>query len=183
MPGVARGALYKYYIRSRWSGQEFEKGDPFAFYWQCPPATASRVWDLDYAWGDQDWMARRGSAIALDAPVSIYEVHLGSWRRVPEEGGRSLDYREIAAPLADYVKEMGFTHVELLPVTEHPFFGSWGYQTTGYFAPSARYGTPQDFMYLMDTLHQHGIGVILGWVPSLCPSDAHGLCYSDGTYL
>ncbi len=183
VPGAGAGALYKYRIRSRWSGQEFDKGDPFAFAWQCPPDTASRVQDLDYRWGDDDWMRARHARNKLDAPISIYEMHLGSWRRVPEDANRFLSYREIARPLAEYIREMGFTHVELMPVTEHPFYGSWGYQTTGYFAPTARYGTPQDFMYLVDTLHQHGIGVILDWVPSHFPSDAHGLCYFDGTCL
>lgn len=147
-----------------------------------PPRTASQVWDLDYSWGDGEWMQARQAPNALDAPWPIYEVHLGSWRRVPEEGDRPLRYRELAHRLADYVEEMGFTHVEL-PVMEHPFYGSWGYQCTGYFAPTARYGTPQDFMFFVDTLHQRGIGVILDWVPSHFPSDEHGLCYFDGTYL
>ena len=141
------------------------------------------MWDLAYDWGDADWMARRARANALDAPMSIYELHLGSWRRVPEEANRSLSYRELSEWLPEYVKSMGFTHVELLPVMEHPFFGSWGYQVTGYFAPSARFGTPQDFMLLVDRLHQQGIGVILDWVPSHFPSDGHGLCFFDGTYL
>jgi len=183
VPGVTQGAQYKYGIRSGWSGQEFDKGDPFAFAWQCPPDTASRVQDLHYRWDDAAWMAARRGANAPDAPMSIYEMHLGSWRRVPEDANRFLSYREIAQPLAEYVRDLGFTHVELMPVTEHPFYGSWGYQTTGYFAPTARYGAPQDFMYLVDTLHQHGIGVILDWVPSHFPSDAHGLCYFDGTCL
>jgi 1,4-alpha-glucan branching enzyme len=148
-----------------------------------PPRTASRAWSLEYEWGDADWMRTRAKRNALDAPMSVYEVHLGSWRRVPEDGLRSLNYREIAQPLSEYVKSMGFTHVELMPVTEHPFFGSWGYQTTGYFAPTARFGTPQDFMYLVDTLHQQGIGVILDWVPSHFPGDAHGLYRFDGTHL
>ncbi len=129
------------------------------------------------------WMARRAQVNALGAPISIYELHLGSWQRVPEEEGRFLTYRELAPRIASYVQDMGFTHVELLPVMEHPFYGSWGYQTTGYFAPTARYGTPQDFMFLVDTLHQAGIGVILDWVPSHFPTDEHGLGYFDGTYL
>jgi len=183
VPGAAHGSAYKYHIESRYHGYRVAKGDPFAFFWEEPPATASRVWDLSYEWGDGEWMQRRGAANALGAPLSIYEVHLGSWRRVPEAGNRPLTYREMAEPLAQYVRDMGFTHVELLPVTEHPFYGSWGYQTTGYFAPTARYGTPQDFMYLIDTLHQHGIGVILDWVPSHFPSDEHGLAYFDGTNL
>jgi 1,4-alpha-glucan branching enzyme len=183
VPGAGQGALYKYRIRSRYLGYEADKGDPYAFCWEAPPSTASRVWSLDYEWGDREWMTRRAATVSRDAPVSIYEVHLGSWRRVPEQGNRSLTYRELAAPLADYVKHMGFTHVELLPVMEHPFYGSWGYQVTGYFAPSARYGTPQDFMYLVDHLHQNGIGVILDWVPSHFPDDLHGLVYFDGAHL
>lgn len=174
------GQAYKYRIRSHHNSYQVDKADPFAFYAETPPATGSRVWPLDYAWHDGEWMATRAPRNALDAPMSIYEVHLGSWRR---RGGRFLDYRELAPLLADYVKEMGFTHVELMPVTEHPFYGSWGYQTTAYFAPSARYGTPQDFMYFVDHLHQRGIGVLLDWVPSHFPADEHGLGYFDGTYL
>jgi 1,4-alpha-glucan branching enzyme len=141
------------------------------------------VWDLKYEWNDHDWLSRRLRCNAAATPVSIYEVHLGSWRRVAKEGNRSLSYGELAPQLADYVARMGFTHVELLPITEHPFYGSWGYQTTGYFAPSSRYGTPQDFMQLVDVLHQRGIGVILDWVPSHFPADGHGLVYFDGTHL
>src|ERR671929_176895 len=137
-----------------------------------PARTGSVVWDLSYAWGDDAWMRERRAHNGLKSAMSIYELHLGSWRRVPEEGNRSLTYREIAKPLADYVADMGFTHVELLPIMEHPFYGSWGYQTTGYFAPSNRYGTPQDFMFFVDTLHQAGVGVILDWVPSHFPTDA-----------
>jgi len=157
--------------------------DPFAFHCETAPRTASIAWDLEYEWGDSEWMRQRGGRNALSSPMSIYEVHLGSWRRVPEDGYRSLSYREMAPLLADYVRETGFTHVEFLPVMEHPFFGSWGYQTTGYFAPSSRYGTPQDFMYLIDYLHQQDIGVILDWVPSHFPTDEHGLAYFDGTHL
>jgi 1,4-alpha-glucan branching enzyme len=182
-PGVKPGALYKYRIVSREGGYCVQKSDPFAFRCETPPSTASVVWNLDYEWGDGDWMRERARANALDAPWSIYEVHLGSWRRVPEENNRSLSYRELAHQLADYCSELGFTHVELLPVMEHPFYGSWGYQVTGYFAPSSRYGTPQDFMYLIDHLHQRGIGVILDWVPSHFPSDEHGLAFFDGTHL
>jgi 1,4-alpha-glucan branching enzyme len=182
LAGLGNGALYKYHVRSRLGGSG-EKADPYAFYAEQPPRTASRIWDLGYEWHDEEWLARRGAVNALAAPWSIYEVHLGSWRRVPEEGNRSLSYRELAHPLADYVTELGFTHVELLPVMEHPFYGSWGYQVTGYFAPSSRYGTPQDFMYLIDHLHQRGIGVILDWVPSHFPTDAHGLSQFDGTHL
>jgi len=136
-----------------------------------------------YAWGDGDWMGSRDTRNALGAPLSVYEVHLGSWRRVPEDGDRPLSYRELAHQLADYVVEMGFTHVELMPVTEHPFYGSWGYQTVGYFAPTRRHGDPEDFMYLVDHLHQRGIGVVLDWVPSHFPGDEHGLAFFDGTHL
>ena len=183
VPGVEHGASYKYHVASRFDGYRVDKADPFAFYSETPPATASRVWSLDYDWTDEAWMRSRGSANALDAPISVYEVHLGSWRRVSEEGNRSLTYREIAQPLAEHVKKLGFTHVEFLPLTEHPFYGSWGYQTTGYFAPTARYGTPQDLMHLINHLHVNGIGVILDWVPSHFPGDEHGLAYFDGTHL
>jgi len=178
---VEQGQAYKFRIVSHSSGHVSEKADPFAFASEVPPATASRAWTLEYSWGDADWMANRAARNALDAPMAVYEMHLGSWRRAAD--GRLLGYREIAHALAEYLQRMGFTHVELMPVTEHPFYGSWGYQTTGYFAPSARYGTPQDFMYLVDHLHQNGIGVILDWVPSHFPTDAHGLGYFDGTYL
>lgn len=181
--GIGPGTLYKYHIISRYNFYRVDKGDPFAFRWETPPKTASMVWDLTYEWADKNWMENRYKANALEAPWAIYEVHLGSWRRVPEEGNRFLTYREIAPYLADYVREMGFTHVEFLPIMEHPFYGSWGYQTVGYFAPTSRYGTPQDFMYLIDYLHQNGIGVILDWVPSHFPSDEHGLVYFDGTHL
>jgi 1,4-alpha-glucan branching enzyme len=180
---LGKGAVYKYYIRSRYHMYEVAKADPYGFYNEIPPKTASIVWDLDYEWRDEEWMRTRYERNKFDAPISIYEVHLGSWMRVPEEGNRSLSYRELAHKLADYVNDMRFTHVEFLPVMEHPFFGSWGYQVTGYYAPSARYGTPQDFMYLMDYLHQRGIGVYLDWVPSHFPNDEHGLAYFDGTHL
>ena len=183
IPGLAKGTIYKYYVVSHHCGYSVEKADPFAFYTETPPRTASIVWNLDYSWGDQAWMEKRRTHNALDAPISIYEVHLGSWRRVPEEGNRHLSYRELAPILADYIKQMGFTHVEFLPVMEHPFYGSWGYQSTGYFAPTSRYGTPDDFMYLVDYLHRHDIGVILDWVPSHFPNDEHGLGYFDGTHL
>ncbi len=183
VPGVKQGAIYKYYIRSRYNDYRVAKADPIAFRAEAPPRTASVVWDLSYEWGDAQWMIDRKVHNSLAAPASIYEVHLGSWRRVPEEGARSLTYRELADRLTDYVRDMGFTHVELLPVMEHPFYGSWGYQTTGYFAPTSRYGTPQDFMYLVNRLHQSGIGVILDWVPSHFPTDEHGLAYFDGTHL
>src|SRR5206468_1238196 len=148
------------------------------------PRTASVVWSLEgYAWGDDGWMAERARRNALDAPVAIYEVHLGSWMRVPEEGNRFLTYRELAERLGAYVREMGFTHVELLPVTEHPFYGSWGYQPIGYFAPTRQYGTPGDFMAFVDAQHREGIGVILDWVPAHFPADPDGLVYFDGTHL
>ncbi|MGB5079330.1 MAG: 1,4-alpha-glucan branching protein GlgB [Burkholderiales bacterium] len=183
VPGIAHGARYKYHIASRFNGYRVDKADPFAFYAETPPATASRVWSLEYSWTDDQWMQSRRAANALEAPLSIYEMHLGSWRRVPEEGNRPFTYREIAQPLTEHLKTLGFTHVEFMPLTEHPFYGSWGYQTTGYFAPTARYGTPQDLMYLINYLHVNGIGVILDWVPSHFPSDEHGLAYFDGTHL
>ena len=181
--GVRKGANYKYHIASRFHGYHVGKADPFALYSEVPPKTGSIVWDLDYAWGDGEWMGNRQRQNALDAPMAIYEMHLGSWMRRPEEGNRSLTYRELAQKLSEYVSSMGFTHVEFLPVMEHPFYGSWGYQTSAYFAPTSRYGTPEDFMYLVDQLHQRGIGVILDWVPSHFPSDEHSLGYFDGTYL
>ncbi|TAM82873.1 MAG: 1,4-alpha-glucan branching protein GlgB [Acidobacteria bacterium] len=183
IPGLGRGELYKYHIASRYHMYRVDKTDPFAIYRQVPPDTASRVWDLHYEWGDREWMEKRRQHNSLGSPQSIYEVHLGSWARVPEDGNRPLTYRELAQKLTDYVLKMGFTHVEFLPIMEHPFSGSWGYQTTGYFAPTSRHGTPQDFMYLIDCLHQHGIGVYLDWVPSHFPTDEHGLAFFDGTHL
>ena len=183
VPGVATGTHYKYHVVSRLGGYRVDKADPFGFHHETPPETGSVVWPLDYEWGDAEWMASRGAKAALSSPMAIYEVHLGSWMRKPEDRNRSLSYREIAPLLADYVEKLGFTHVELMPVMEHPFFGSWGYQLTGYFAPTSRYGTPQDFMYLVDTLHQRGLGVILDWVPSHFPNDEHGLAYFDGSNL
>ncbi len=182
-PGLKPGARYKYHVVSRYNNYEADKADPFAFYSEVRPQTASRVWDLnDYRWGDADWTSARSTAIS-DTAISIYEVHAGSWKRVPEEANRWLTYRELAPELADYVHGMGYTHVEFLPITEHPFDGSWGYETTGYFAPTSRFGTPSDFMFLVDYLHQHGIGVILDWVPAHFPSDEYGLGYFDGTHL
>jgi 1,4-alpha-glucan branching enzyme len=181
VPGAATGDVYKFHIDSSVGGHRVDKADPFAVRSEIPPRTGSVVWDLAYEWGDADWMSTRSRANALDAPISIYEVHLGSWMRTPD--GTPLGYREIASPLAEHVKATGFTHVEFLPVMEHPFYGSWGYQTTGYFAPTARYGTPQDFMGLVDHLHREGIGVILDWVPSHFPNDEHGLAFFDGTHL
>jgi 1,4-alpha-glucan branching enzyme len=183
IPGVGKGALYKYSITPKSDGPRAEKADPVGFFSEAPPRSASIVWDLAYRWLDGDWMARRARANTLDAPISVYEVHLGSWRRVPEEGNRPLTYREMAPLLAEYVRDMGFTHVEIMPVMEHPFYGSWGYQTIGYFAPTSRYGTPQDFMFLVDMLHHYGIGVILDWVPSHFATDGHGLGRFDGTSL
>ena len=181
VPGVAPGACYKYRIRARGGGYQVDKADPFALATEVPPRTASVIADLSYEWNDAEWMAMRGARNALNAPIAIYELHLGSWRRHPDWS--AFGYRELAPCLAQYVRQLGFTHVELLPVMEHPFAGSWGYQTTGYFAPTARFGSPQDFMYFVDVLHQHGIGVILDWVPSHFPTDEHGLGYFDGTHL
>ena len=180
--GASAGQRYKFRIFHA-GGHAIDKADPFAFANEPPPLTASVLADLDYAWGDGTWMSARAHTQRPAAPMSIYEVHLGSWRRDPADPERHLSYGEIAPALAAYCREMGFTHVELMPVTEHPFYGSWGYQTTGYFAPSARYGRPQDFMKLVDTLHEHGIGVILDWVPSHFPNDEHGLAWFDGTHL
>jgi 1,4-alpha-glucan branching enzyme len=183
IPGIGKGAKYKYHVTSKHRGYREDKADPYAIYAEVPPQTGSVVWDLDYSWSDQEWMAQRKTRNGADAPASIYEVHLGSWRRVPEEGNRSLTYREMAGFLPDYVANLEFTHVEFLPLMEHPFYGSWGYQTLGYFCPSSRYGTPQDLMFLIDRLHQRGIGVILDWVPSHFPTDGYGLGFFDGTHL
>jgi 1,4-alpha-glucan branching enzyme len=183
VPGIQKGALYKFHIVSQHQGYVSDRADPFGILHEKPPRTASVVWDLEYTWGDQDWLRERRGRNSLQAPISVYEVHIGSWMRVPEENDRPLTYREMAPRLAEYVKRLGFSHVEFLPIMEHPFYASWGYQTTGYFAPTSRYGTPQDFMFLVDHLHQHGIGVILDWVPSHFPSDGHGLAYFDGTHL
>ena len=182
IPGLESGTAYKYHVASRYAGYRADKADPFAFATEAPPATGSMTWDLSYTWGDSDWMANRKARNAADAPMAVYEVHLGSWQRIGEEN-RPLTYLELADRLVPYVVEAGFTHVEFLPVMEHPFYGSWGYQTLGYFAPTRRYGTPQDFMALVDALHQAGVGVILDWVPSHFPKDGHGLGYFDGTHL
>ncbi len=183
IPGIGVGTVYKYHLVSRYNGYQVAKADPFAFFGELSPQTASVVWDIGYQWQDRDWMERRERANGHQSPMAIYEIHMGSWMRVPEDGNRSLSYREMAVRLADYAARTGFTHVELLPVMEHPFYGSWGYQVGSFFAPTSRYGTPQDFMVLVDALHQRGIGVILDWVPSHFPSDEHGLGYFDGTYL
>jgi 1,4-alpha-glucan branching enzyme len=184
IPHLRQGDIYKYHIESNYQNYRVDKADPFGFAAEIRPQTASRVWDLDaYSWQDGAWMSERGRTNALDSPISIYEVHLGSWRRVPEQGNRWLSYREMASLLANYVHDAGFTHVEFLPVMEHPFDGSWGYETTGYFAPTSRFGTPSDFMYLVDYLHQRGIGVILDWVAAHFPKDEAGLGYFDGSHL
>jgi 1,4-alpha-glucan branching enzyme len=183
IPEVGKGAIYKYHVQSRYKGYQAGKADPFALFNEIPPQTGSVVWDLDYSWGDGEWMANRGDHNRNDAPLAIYEVHLGSWMRPAAGEDMPLTYRTIAPKLTEYVSSMGFTHVQFLPLMEHPFYGSWGYQCLGFFAPTSRYGTPQDFMYLVDCLHQHGIGVILDWVPSHFPSDEHGLGYFDGTHL
>jgi len=185
VPGIGKGTVYKYHIVSLFNGYRVDKADPVGILHETPPRTASVVWDLAYEWNDGEWMSGRRARNSYEAPMSMYEVHLGSWRYTSDDGGkwRSMSYREIAHPLAMYLKNMNYTHVELMPVMEHPFFGSWGYQVTGYFAPTSRFGTPQDFKFLVDTLHQNGIGVILDWVPSHFPSDEHGLSYFDGTHL
>ena len=181
--GKIRGQSYKYRVHGE-NGFVGEKSDPYAFLQEVAPGTSSVVWDLaTHAWKDDAWQKRRKEKQTLDAPMAIYECHLGSWRRVPEEGNRSLGYREIAPLLADHVEKHGFTHIEFLPVAEHAFYGSWGYLTTGYFAPTHRYGKPEDLMFLVDYLHQRGIGVIMDWVPAHFPSDAHGLPSFDGTHL
>ena len=183
IPGVQNGDLYKYRIISNNSNYKADKRDPFAFYSEIPPHTASIIWDIDYAWKDSQWMKERCQKNSLAAPISIYEVHLGSWRRKQADSGRFLNYRQAAEQLAQYLHDMNYTHVEFLPLMEHPFYGSWGYQTIGYFAPTSRYGSPQDLMYLIEYLHQRGFGIILDWVPSHFPSDEHGLAYFDGTHL
>ena len=181
--GARHGSIYKFHVVSKMGDFRVDKSDPFAFRAEPAPRTGSVVWDLAYEWDDAEWMQTRQHRNALGAPCSVYELHLGSWRRDPSDPERLLGYRELAPALTQYVKEMGFTHVELMPIMEHPFYGSWGYQCTGYFAASSRYGTPQDLMFLIDTLHQAGIGVILDWVPSHFPWDQHGLGYFDGTHL
>jgi 1,4-alpha-glucan branching enzyme len=183
VPAARIGRRYKYRIRPQGGGPAFDKADPLAFRAEVPPGTASIIWDLSHDWGDGAWMRARRSRDLLRQPMSVYEVHLGSWRRVPEEGDRSLTYRELAPLLGDHVEKLGFTHVELLPIMEHPFYGSWGYQVTGFFAATSRYGTPQDLMYLIDHLHQRGLGVILDWTPAHFPTDAFALKDFDGTAL
>lgn len=181
IPGLGHAEYFKYYIEGP-NGYRVEKGDPYAFHWETPPQTASIIWDCNYSWNDSEWMQSRQRESVMKKPISVYEMHIGSWRKNGEDGS-FLTYREVAAQLPAYCSYMGFTHVEFMPVMEHPFFGSWGYQLTGYFAPSSRFGTPEDFMYLVDQLHLAGIGVILDWVPSHFPVDEHGLGYFDGTHL
>ncbi len=183
IPDVQAGVMYKYHIKSKYHLYHVEKSDPFAFCREVPPQTASIVSDLKYEWQDQAWIDERKNKAGQPQPYSVYEVHLGSWRRKPEDNNRPLTYRELAEELPRYVKELGFTHVELMPVMHHPFSGSWGYQITGYFAAHSLLGSPQDLMFLIDSLHQQGIGVIMDWVPSHFPSDEHGLAYFDGTHL
>lgn len=183
VPGAGVGTKYKFQVYSRYESYQIDKADPLAFYSEIAPQNASIVWDLSYDWSDRDWMETRRARNGRSAPIAIYEVHLGSWMRSPEHPERFLGYRTLAPMLAEYVKRLGFTHVEFLPVMEHPYYPSWGYQITGYFAPTSRYGLPQDFMYLVDFLHQNDIGVILDWVPSHFPTDGHGLGYFDGTHL
>jgi len=182
-PGLRPGLMYKYHIVSRHNGYRVNKTDPYAYHMEVPPNSASYVWTLDYPWHDETWMRSRQEFNAIDEPVSIYELHLGSWMRPADRPDQFFTYRELAPRLVEYVRRMGFTHVEFMPVMEHPFYGSWGYQITGYFAPTSRYGTPQDFMYLIDLLHQHDIGVILDWVPSHFPNDEFAFGYFDGTHL
>ena len=182
VPNIGHGEVYKYFVSAD-NGFEEEKGDPFARTWEHPPATASIVWDTKYDWKDNKWMDRRKGLAGKEQPYSVYEVHLGSWKRKKEEGNRSLSYVEMADELVGYVEDMGFTHVELMPISEYPYDPSWGYQITGYFAPTIRFGRPEEFKYLVDAFHQAGIGVILDWVPSHFPADRHGLALFDGTYL
>ena len=184
LPGVEPGALYKYEIKAADGRLLPAKADPYGYAAEQPPKNASVVYDLKaYAWGDAAWLERRQSVVARNAPVSIYEVHLGSWKRRPEEGNRSLTYRELADDLGAYVKDMGFTHIELLPIHEHPFTGSWGYQPIGLYAPTSRFGSPDDFRWFIEHMHEQGIGVIIDWVAGHFPTDAHGLANFDGTHL
>ncbi|HXP68794.1 MAG TPA: 1,4-alpha-glucan branching protein GlgB [Candidatus Dormibacteraeota bacterium] len=184
VPDIGQGASYKYHIESRYRDYKVDKADPYGFASEIRPETASRVWNLDnYSWHDESWMKNRTNTNSLSSPLSFYEVHLGSWKRALDEGNRWLTYRELAPLLADYVHDAGFTHIEFLPVMEHPFDGSWGYETLGYFAPTSRFGTPDDFMYLVDYLHQRGIGIVLDWVPAHFPKDEAGLGYFDGSHL
>jgi 1,4-alpha-glucan branching enzyme len=184
IPELAEGEVYKFEIKSRYHDYLVSKADPYGLYAERRPNTASIVWDLSkYSWNDQEWMANREKKQALDAPMAVYEVHLGSWKRKGEGGGEYLTYRELADQLVEYLQDLQFTHVELLPINEHPFDGSWGYQPVGLFAPTSRFGSPDDFAYFVDKLHQHGYGVIIDWVPAHFPRDQHGLGFFDGTHL
>ena len=182
IPDLGKGTVYKYHVKTL-DGFGVDKGDPFAKLWETPPKTASVVWEFDYKWKDEQWLEARRERAFKPQPWSVYEVHQGSWKKIPKDGNRSLNFRELADELVPYVKEMGFTHVELMPVMEHPYFPSWGYQITGYFAPTSRSGQPEDFMYFMDKCHEAGIGVLLDWVPSHFPGDIHGLYQFDGTHI
>jgi 1,4-alpha-glucan branching enzyme len=182
IPGVGPGTPYKYAVKSRYRGYNQMKSDPYGFWMETPPKSASLVTDVDsFEWHDQDWMEKRAQTKILDSPVSFYEVHVGSWLK--GEHHKPLSYRQLATRLVEYVKKMGYTHIELMPIAEHPYTPSWGYQVTGYFAPTSRFGPPQDFMYLIDCCHRAGIGVVVDWVPAHFPKDAHGLGYFDGTAL
>lgn len=185
IPGLDEGELYKFYIESKYHGYKEQKADPFAFFFEVRPKSAAIVYNIEnkHKWEDDEWIQKRARKNWLESPISIYEVHLGSWMRVKEEGNRFLTYRELAERLIPYVKNLGFTHIELLPITEHPLDASWGYQTIGYFAPTSRYGRPEDFMFFVDQCHQNEIGVIMDWVPAHFPKDAHGLGFFDGTCL
>ncbi len=184
VPDLSHGEVYKYEVKSRHHGYLVQKSDPYGFAAELRPKTASVVWDVgQFCWHDQEWLATRAKRQGLDQPIAVYEVHLGSWKRGSDHGDAFLGYRELADQLVAHLEHTGFTHVELMPITEHPFDGSWGYQPVGYFAPTARFGTPDDFAYFVDTMHQHGYGVILDWVPAHFPNDAHGLGYFDGTHL
>lgn len=182
IPGIGKGTVYKYHVKTI-DGFGLDKGDPFAKLWETPPKTASVVWEFDYGWKDEQWIKARRESAFKPKPWSVYEVHPGSWKKIPKDGNRSLNFREMADELVPYVKEMGFTHVELMPVMEHPYFPSWGYQVTGYFAPTSRSGQPEDLMHFIDTCHEAGIGVLLDWVPSHFPGDMHGLYLFDGTHI
>lgn len=182
IPEIGKGTTYKYHIQTH-LGVSLDKGDPYALLWETPPRTASIVWEFDYHWKDEKWLKARRQKAGKPQPWSVYEVHLGSWKKKAQDGNRSLSYRELAQDLVPYVKQMGFTHVEFMPVMEHPYFPSWGYQITGFFAPTSRSGPPEDLMYLIDLFHQEGIGIILDWVPSHFPGDIHGLYFFDGTHL
>ncbi|MBX2892475.1 MAG: 1,4-alpha-glucan branching protein GlgB [Saprospiraceae bacterium] len=182
IPGLDKGTVYKYHVKT-WDGFGLDKGDPFALLWETPPKTASIVWEFGYKWKDDKWLKTRRERAFKPQPWSVYEVHPGSWKKIPKEMNRSLNFREMADDLVPYVKDMGFTHIEFMPVMEHPYFPSWGYQITGYFAPTSRSGQPEDLMHLIDKCHEAGIGVILDWVPSHFPSDIHGLYLFDGTHI